>query len=272
MRSGTHRSAKVRSQTTTSILCYLMRQREEPFGSCEPGRLRALPHLESRMSWDSERQLSKSAWRVSSMGWIRENEPTFGHSAIEGAISIATAGATRLASMRDRLRQFLGPSRQVRAVMFTDMVGSTRLVHERGIRNGISFDVSLNRPLVRSFSSSGAVSSSGKEMGALIVFDLPSDGALCAIALRDRAIGLGLEIRAGLHVGEVDAMGGDVFGMTVHVASRLVSLAEPGQIVASEAVREVAEGADVEFRDMGEQELRDVGTRRLFLVARRARR
>jgi class 3 adenylate cyclase len=78
---------------------------------------------------------------------------------------------------------------------------------------------------------------------------------------------LGLQIRAGLHTGELEVMDGDLGGMAVHIASRVMSHAEPNEVLVSGTVKDLVVGSGIDFEDRGQRELRGVpGEWRLFAV------
>lgn len=90
----------------------------------------------------------------------------------------------------------------------------------------------------------------------------------CASAIRDAAHGLGLEVRAGLHTGEVQRQGSDVSGIALHIGQRISALAAPGEILVSSTVRDLVTGSGIEFEPRGEAELKGVpGTWQLFAVS-----
>ena len=87
------------------------------------------------------------------------------------------------------------------------------------------------------------------------------------MALGDTLRPLGLEIRAGLHTGEVEVRGTDIAGIGVHIASRVLSCAPPGDLFVSAAVPMLVAGSGIEFEDRGEHELKGVqGPWRLYSV------
>jgi class 3 adenylate cyclase len=78
---------------------------------------------------------------------------------------------------------------------------------------------------------------------------------------------IGLEIRAGLHMGEIEVMGEDVGGIAVHIAARVLATAEAGEIIVSSTVKDLVVGSGIDFEDRGEHELKGVpGAWRLFAV------
>jgi class 3 adenylate cyclase len=101
--------------------------------------------------------------------------------------------------------------------------------------------------------------------GMVATFDGPARAVHCALAISTGVRQLGLQVRAGLHTGEIEYRGSDVGGIAVHVASRISSLAGPGEILVSRTVTDLAMGSDIRFNDRGEHDLKGVpGTWRLF--------
>ena len=97
--------------------------------------------------------------------------------------------------------------------------------------------------------------------GMLAVFDGPVRGVRCAEAVRDAVVELGVEIRAGLHVGECELRGGDVGGLAVHIGARVADLAQPGEILVSRTVRDLVAGSGLRFAERGEHELKGIPDR-----------
>jgi class 3 adenylate cyclase len=87
------------------------------------------------------------------------------------------------------------------------------------------------------------------------------------VAIRDAVRPLGIEIRAGLHTGEVEVLPADLAGIAVHVGARISALAGPGEVLASSTVKDLVAGSGLEFEDRGAHALRGVaGEWRLFRV------
>ena len=105
--------------------------------------------------------------------------------------------------------------------------------------------------------------------GFLATFDGPARAIRCATAIRDAARSqFGLEVRSGLHTGEIEVMGNDVGGIAVHIGARVGASAGPGEVLVSGTVKDLVVGSGIEFEDRGERELRGVpGSWRLFAVA-----
>jgi class 3 adenylate cyclase len=103
--------------------------------------------------------------------------------------------------------------------------------------------------------------------GILAIFDGPGRAIRCASTLGDALRPLGLEIRAGLHTGEVELRGTDIAGIGAHIAARVLEAAQPGELLVSAAVPMLVAGSGIEFQDKGEHELKGVqGAWRLFAV------
>lgn len=104
--------------------------------------------------------------------------------------------------------------------------------------------------------------------GFLATFDGPARAIRCAQAIQRAARGLGLESRAGVHTGEVERDGRAIRGLAVHLAARIAALAEPGEVLASATVGDLAAGAGLDFKDRGVHDLKGVPEpRRVFAVA-----
>ncbi|MBA3414135.1 MAG: hypothetical protein H0U10_02785, partial [Chloroflexia bacterium] len=153
----------------------------------------------------------------------------------------------------------------------TDIVGSTEHVAELGDRgwrdlvqlhHGIIRDA-LRRHVGREVDTAGD--------GFFAVFDAPAAALACALDVCGDVRELGIEVRAGLHVGEVEQIAGKVGGITVPIAARIMATAGPSEVVVSGTVRDLAAGAGFRFEDLGLRELKGVpGEWRIFRVARAA--
>lgn len=161
----------------------------------------------------------------------------------------------------------MASERVLATVMFTDIVGSTAKANELGDRrwrelvNG--YDRFVHRQLDRF--RGRHVKSTGD--GTLATFDGPRRAIGCAVAIRDGVRALGLEVRAGLHAGEVELRDMDLAGIAVHLAERVCSAAGPGQVLVTRTVVDLIAGSGITFDDQGEHELKGVPeTWRLFAV------
>ncbi len=101
--------------------------------------------------------------------------------------------------------------------------------------------------------------------GVLATFDGPARAIRCAANIGEAVRSLGVDIRAGLHAGEVELRGEDIGGIAVHIAARVMGEAGPGEILVSNTVTDLVVGSGIEFIDRGEHELRGLeGQRRLY--------
>jgi len=114
----------------------------------------------------------------------------------------------------------------------------------------------------------------GKEVvttgdGLLATFDAPAEAVRCATAIREAVRTLGLEIRAGLHVGEYKVSGPDVIGLALHIGARVAAKARAGEILVSSAVKDLMSQSEIRFKDRGVHQLKGVPKRwRLYRVDR----
>jgi len=101
----------------------------------------------------------------------------------------------------------------------------------------------------------------------LATFDGPARGIRCALAIGAAAAELAVEVRSGLHTGEVELMGDDVGGIAVHTGARVSALARPGEVLVSRTVVDLVAGSGITFSSRGEHELKGVpGSWQLFAV------
>jgi class 3 adenylate cyclase len=174
----------------------------------------------------------------------------------------------------DLIQQFLTgvhrpiePNRVLATVLFSDIVGSTEQASQLGDRRWrelLNVHDELARRLVEEFGGR-LVKTTGD--GLLATFDGPGRGIRCAAALRDELGGIGVQLRVGLHTGEVELRDGDVGGIAVHIAARVMAAAGPGEILTSRTVRDLIVGSDIVLDDRGTHPLRGVeGTWQLFAV------
>ncbi len=150
------------------------------------------------------------------------------------------------------------PERVLATVLFTDIVDSTRLAGELGDRRWrdlLEEHQKLVRDQLRRFEGR-EIKTTGD--GFLAVFDGPTRAAECARAIAADMPSLGIEVRAGLHTGEVELIGDDIGGIAVHVAARIAALAGPHTVLASRTVRDLTAGSGVEFDFAGSHALKGV--------------
>lgn len=159
------------------------------------------------------------------------------------------------------------PHRVLATVMFTDIVGSTEHVAQLGDRrwrtllqeHHDAIREELDRYRGREVDTAGD--------GFLATFDGPARAIRCARAICDALRSVGLEIRAGVHTGEVELMDSNIGGIAVHIAARVMAAAGPGEVVVSSTVKDLVAGSGIGFEDRGVQTLKGVPDEwRLFAV------
>jgi class 3 adenylate cyclase len=160
------------------------------------------------------------------------------------------------------------PDRMLATVLFTDICGSTSRAAEMGDRgwrfllerHDALFRQALDRHRGREVKRTGD--------GFLATFDGPARAIRCAASVAEAMGSLGLQIRAGLHTGELEVMDGDLGGLAVHIASRVMGAAAPNEVLVSGTVKDLVVGSGIDFENRGERELRGVpGEWRLYAVS-----
>ncbi len=165
-------------------------------------------------------------------------------------------------------RHHVDEDRILATVLFTDIVDSTRRAADAGDRRWRELLDAHDEISVSEVERFGGRRVKTTGDGMLAVFDGPARGVRCAEAVRDALAELGIEIRAGLHVGECELRGDDVGGLAVHIGARVAGLASPGEILVSRTVRDLVAGSGLRFAERGEHELKGVPDRwPLYVVA-----
>ena len=148
--------------------------------------------------------------------------------------------------------------RVLATVLFTDIVESTQRAADMGDQRWHwlldEHDAILRREIERH--RGRAVKSTGD--GYLATFDGPARAIRCALAINEAVVGLGVELRTGLHTGEVEVRGEDVGGIAVHIAARVVREAAPGEVICSRTVKDLVAGSEFTFEDRGVRALKGV--------------
>ena len=158
-------------------------------------------------------------------------------------------------------------SRLLATLLFTDIVGSTERVARLGDekwRELLEAHKVVLRQEIERFRGR-EVATAGD--GFVATFDGPARAVRCALAARDAVSSLGLEIRAGLHTGEIELVGDDISGIAVHICARIASKAQAGEVLVSATVRDLVAGSGLHFQDRGLRALKGVPQEwRLFAV------
>jgi adenylate cyclase len=157
------------------------------------------------------------------------------------------------------------------AMCFLDITGYTRLTQERGDRAAADLAEQLGLLVNRSTVQHGGKPVKWLGDGVMCYFRDPGPGVLAALDMANGVTDAGLPpAHVGLHAGPVVFQGGDYFGQTVNIASRIAEYARPGEVLVSQAVVDAAEAAPVAFTDIGEVELKGVGGAMRLHAARHA--
>lgn len=199
---------------------------------------------------------------------------------LPGAIYVELPGTDALywtgdtASMLGEIEEFMtgvrggfGAERVLATVLFTDVVESTKRAAELGDERWhelLDRHDETVRGQIQRFKGR-VVNTSGD--GFFATFDSPGLAIECALAIREALRVLDIEVRTGIHTGEIEVRGDDLAGLTVHIGARVSGLAAGGEVLVSSTVKDLVVGSSIEFTERGEHELKGVpGTWRLFAV------
>jgi class 3 adenylate cyclase len=188
---------------------------------------------------------------------------------IPGARYVELSGVDHLPTVGDQdalldeVEEFLvgsrgahGVERALATILFTDIVGSTKTAARLGDRRWRDLlerhDATVRNELA--VHRGREVKTLGD--GFLATFDGPGRAIRCATAIHDELSRSGVEIRSGIHSGEVEAIGEDVGGMAVNIGARVGALAAPGEVLVSSTVRELVVGSGIEFEERGSHRLK----------------
>lgn len=191
---------------------------------------------------------------------------------LEGIDNLEFAGDAD--TLLDEVQEFLTgsrddrePERELATVLFTDIVDSTRRAAEVGDRRWRTLLDEHNRLVRRELERFRGQEIKTTGDGFLATFDGPARAVRGARSIVRTLESIGMELRAGLHTGEIEMMGDDIGGVAVHVGARVGAMAGPGEVVVSGTVRDLVVGSDLEFVDRGARVLKGVpGEWRLFAL------
>ena len=157
--------------------------------------------------------------------------------------------------------------RVLATVLFTDIVGSTQLAAELGDRRWRGVLEQHNTLVRRELDRFRGQELNTAGDGFLATFDGPARAIACAVSIRDQSRSLGLQIRFGLHTGELELTGAEIRGIAVHTGARVAGMAGSGEVLVSSTVKDLVAGSGLEFADRGTHELKGVpGEWRLYAV------
>jgi class 3 adenylate cyclase/alpha-beta hydrolase superfamily lysophospholipase len=174
----------------------------------------------------------------------------------------------------DDIEEFLtgvrrGPDvdRVLTTILFTDIVGSTEHAAKLGDHRWRELHAAHHALVRRELDRFRGREVDTAGDGFLAMFDGPARAIRCAVAIRDVVTQLGIDVRAGLHTGEVEVSHDGVTGLAVHIGARVMSMAGPGEVLVSSTVKDLVAGAGIDFEDRGTHALRGApGEWRLFMV------
>ncbi|MDP9245542.1 MAG: adenylate/guanylate cyclase domain-containing protein [Chloroflexota bacterium] len=182
---------------------------------------------------------------------------------LEGADGFAYLGDTD--ALLNEIEEFVTGTRRAQdvdrvlaTVLLTDMVGSTDKAAQLGDRRWrevLDTHDEIVRAQLETFR--GRLHRATGD-GVLATFDGPARGIRCALAIRDRLRDAGIDIRTGLHAGEIELRGDEIGGIAVHIAARIEAEAATGEILCSSTVKELVTGSDLAFADRGRKQLKGV--------------
>jgi pimeloyl-ACP methyl ester carboxylesterase len=178
------------------------------------------------------------------------------------------------AQLLDEIEEFLTgirpppPSERVfLTVLFTDIAGSTSIATEIGDHRWKELLQRHDNEVRKELRRHRGIEVKTTGDGFLAAFDGPTRAIQCATAIRERIAQIGLDVRVAIHTGECEKRGEDLSGISVHLASRMLDQAQPGEILLSRTVKDLVVGSDIALERRGVATLRDVpGSWELFCV------
>ncbi len=206
--------------------------------------------------------------------WMATQIPGAKYVELKGIDHAVYAGDTD--AIVDEIEEFLtGVRRTVEVdrilatVMFTDIVDSTKRASDMGDRQWRALLDSQNEVIRAELARHRGREVKTLGDGMLATFDGPARAIRCALAVTESVRPLGIEVRVGLHTGEIELVGDDVAGIAVHIAARVGALAGTGEVLVSSTVKDLVAGSGITFSERGEHELKGIPDQwRLFAVDR----
>jgi class 3 adenylate cyclase len=148
--------------------------------------------------------------------------------------------------------------RKLSTVMFTDIVGSTALAADMGDQKWLDLRNEHDRVVREQLERFQGQEIQMTGDGTLATFDGPQRAVQCAMAITSSVKDLDVDIRAGVHTGEIEVRDGEVGGIAVHIASRVMNAAESGGVMVSRTVKDLVIGSELEFKECGVFDLKGV--------------
>jgi class 3 adenylate cyclase len=212
--------------------------------------------------------------------WINVNYGRYASTHIPGATLVELSGTDHYPWEQDadevlgEIEEFLTGDRSepeygrvLATVLFTDIVDSTGRASALGDAAWRDLLDAHDDMVRRQLDRFGGREVKTTGDGVLATFDGPARAIRCAQTIREGASRLGLDIRAGLHTGEIERRSSDVGGIAVHIGQRVSALAASGEVMVSSTVKDLVAGSRIEFEDRGEHDLKGVpGSWNLFAV------
>jgi class 3 adenylate cyclase len=204
--------------------------------------------------------------------WMAEQIPSAGYVELPGSDHLPFAGDSD--AILDEIEEFLTGVRRtteidrvLATVMFTDIVDSTKRASAMGDRAWRDLLDAQNTVLRHELARGRGQEIKTLGDGMLATFDGPARAIRCALAMTAAVKPLDVEIRVGLHTGEVELVGDDVAGIAVHIAARVGALAGPSEVLVSGTVKDLVAGSGIAFTERGEHVLKGIPDQwRLFAV------
>jgi class 3 adenylate cyclase len=207
----------------------------------------------------------------------RVEEGRYLASRIPGARFVELAGGVHVPwvgmdEILDEVEEFLTGSRppaagrrELATIVFTDLVGSTDRVRALGDAPWAALLRRHDEVVRGQLRRHDGVEVDSAGDGFLAVFDGPARAIRCGLAVREALRPLGLDVRVGVHTGEIERSEGRPRGIAVHLAARVVGEAGAGEVLVTQTTRDLVEGSGLAFDDRGERELKGIeGARRLY--------
>lgn len=199
---------------------------------------------------------------------------------IRGATYVELPGADLLwwvgdsDAVLDQIESFLSttgtrtrPQRKLATVLFIDVVASTERAVAIGDTRWREVLTTYKELVLRELDRTGGTRIGTAGDGVVSTFEMPADAVRCAQQIAAGVHALDIDIRAGVHTGEIEILGDDVAGIGVHIAARVMSAAAPGEVLVSRTVCDLVIGSGLAFTDHGEHDLKGVpGRWQLFAV------